>query len=228
MSFSCLDVARAAGLEERRRVGDETLFVCPRHDDHEPSLNVNAKKDVWLCAPCDVKGTPWALAAFVACVDPGDKRHVKDWLRERGLLDGTAGQEVARYEYRSPSGKLLYTKIRTLQNGQKLFFRSPKGKKSSLYGLERLAAAKGKSLFLSESEKDADALAKLGFVAVSSGGASVWKEQWADAIANAAPRGVAICEHADSDGERFARERAAPSLGRWRSGGVGPSRAPRP
>ena len=81
MDFSCLDVARAAGLEELERRGDERLFECPRHDDSHPSLLINPHKyeengGVYMCGPCGVSGTAWALAAFLAGKSPSDKRGV--------------------------------------------------------------------------------------------------------------------------------------------------------
>lgn len=44
-----------------KRMGKETWYRCPFHDDQNPSLEVNAEKKVWKCWGCDKKGgvTDW-------------------------------------------------------------------------------------------------------------------------------------------------------------------------
>src|SRR5215208_7140236 len=32
--------------------GREIAFVCPLHDDHDPSLRVDPERGVWFCDPC--------------------------------------------------------------------------------------------------------------------------------------------------------------------------------
>ena len=34
------------------RRGRELAFVCPLHDDHDPSLRVDPERGVWFCDPC--------------------------------------------------------------------------------------------------------------------------------------------------------------------------------
>jgi putative DNA primase/helicase len=89
--LQCLGVARAALGEPAKTVGQEVFYGCPnpKHIDHHPSLQINAKKNVWLCGPCGTGGNAWQLAAFIAGLDPSDKPGVTAWLRERGLLDGS-------------------------------------------------------------------------------------------------------------------------------------------
>ena len=45
MKFTCLDVTKAALGEPQKQSGDELHYRCPIHDDHNPSLAVNGKKD---------------------------------------------------------------------------------------------------------------------------------------------------------------------------------------
>jgi CHC2 zinc finger/Toprim-like len=82
----CETVARAALGSPAKREGGELLWHCPRHEDRHASLSVNPTKDVWLCGPCGRSGNAWQLAAFLAGLDPGDKKGVSAWLHERGLL----------------------------------------------------------------------------------------------------------------------------------------------
>ena len=51
---------RVTGLGEKR--GREVAFLCPLHDDHNPSLRVNPEKGVWYCDPCGVGGDVVRLA----------------------------------------------------------------------------------------------------------------------------------------------------------------------
>ena len=44
------------------RRGREIAFLCPLHDDHNPSLRVNPERNVWYCDPCTVGGGVVELA----------------------------------------------------------------------------------------------------------------------------------------------------------------------
>jgi DNA primase len=45
--------------------GREIAYLCPLHDDHDPSLRVDPEKGVWFCDPCLVGGDAIALARAV-------------------------------------------------------------------------------------------------------------------------------------------------------------------
>jgi len=51
---------RLSGPGQRR--GREITFVCPLHDDHDPSLRVDPEQGVWYCDPCSVGGDVVELA----------------------------------------------------------------------------------------------------------------------------------------------------------------------
>lgn len=186
-----------ARLDGVRPSGAGYVARCPCHEDREPSLSIGEGDDGRLLLRC-----------FAGC----------SWEELRAALqldrpNGGNGSsvEVARYHYLDEDGRELYAKIRF---SPKRFLREPKGVPSSLYRLELLRSVEGLPLFLSESEKDVEALLALGrgeLVAVSSGGSSTWREEWSDKIAQARPRYVAICEHHDEAGRKFA-VRAAASL----------------
>lgn len=42
--------------------GKELFFLCPLHDDHDPSLRVNPEKNAWYCDPCGEGGNVVRLA----------------------------------------------------------------------------------------------------------------------------------------------------------------------
>ena len=91
--MKCEDVARAALGAPVKVVGDELFYHCPHPElhktrDEHASLKINNKKDLFLEAICGAKGKAWALAAFLAGVEPTDKKAVTAWLREHSLLGG--------------------------------------------------------------------------------------------------------------------------------------------
>jgi hypothetical protein len=118
----CDVVARAALGEPTKQSGPELLWRCPHHEDKHESLAVNPKKNVFMCGPCGVGGTPWQLAAFLARADPADKPAVTGWLRPHGLLNGagskrskenaTRGPVVAEFIHEDASGKAICRKRR--------------------------------------------------------------------------------------------------------------------
>lgn len=193
-------------LRKVRRTTNGYEACCPAHKDINPSLSLKDVDDMivtWCChRGCSHEAV---MSALGLKDDRATRRRAK---HARGAV-----HEVARYTHRDEAGVRLYDKVRTETRGKKGFFCEPAGVPSSLYGLERLRYAKGSVLCLSESEKDADAVMALAGdqLAVSSGGASNWSEEWSTKIASAQPRFVAILQHNDEAGRRFT-ECAATSL----------------
>src|SRR3954471_21378130 len=107
MSFTCIEVAKAAGLTEGARSGQEQLYICPRHNDRHPSLSINTTKDVFMCGPCGAQGTAWQLVAFLNGVDPSDKPAVYRRLQEYGLF--ASNNDVAKEEHESTLKKIIQT-----------------------------------------------------------------------------------------------------------------------
>jgi len=189
--LNCEAIAQAALGGAAKRQGAELLWRCPRHDDRHPSLQVNAKKNAWLCGPCGAGGNPWQLAAFIAGLSPDDKPAVTAWLRERGLLDGNdrgGGGErriVATYDYRDESGELLFQTVRY----QPKDFRQRRadGKGGWIWNLDavrvvpyRLPEWREKTtVYIVEGEKDADGLWRLGLPATCNPmGAGKWHDEY--------------------------------------------------
>jgi hypothetical protein len=56
----CELAERLTGPGVRR--GRETHFICPLHDDHDPSLRVDPERGLWYCDPCAVGGDAVRLA----------------------------------------------------------------------------------------------------------------------------------------------------------------------
>ncbi|MGH9460874.1 MAG: AAA family ATPase, partial [Vicinamibacteria bacterium] len=176
-------------LDAVRRSGNGYSARCPAHDDRKPSLSISKGVDGRVLLKCHAGCSVEAIVDALGL-------SMRDLFPEK------------RYQYRSPSGEPLYEKVRvTRPNGDKEFYRDPPGKESSLYGQEHLSCAKGQVIYLSESERDADAVVKLfgdDVVALSSGGANVWRESYAETIAKAQPRLVGVLQHSDHAGKGFA------------------------
>jgi P4 family phage/plasmid primase-like protien len=118
MNLRCETVATTALGSPLRRSGTEIFFRCPNHEDEHPSLQVNTNKNVFLCGPCNQSGNAWRLAAFLARVEPTDKKAVTAWLRDRGLLDASNG-------YRSAGGFQRVEEFRYSQNLRKVRLERP-------------------------------------------------------------------------------------------------------
>jgi 5S rRNA maturation endonuclease (ribonuclease M5) len=217
MSFSCIDVAHAAGLQEQRREGPEHFYLCTQHNDHHPSLKINEDKNSWLCGPCQKDGNKWGLAAFLAGgLDYlNDKAAVHAWLRERGLLNnnGThspAGGEVVAYRYEDETGVHLFDVVR--EEPKHFFQRQPdgtpnvKGVRRVLYHLPLLLSAA--QIFIVEGEKDVDNLRDLGFTATCNpGGAGKWRDEYTQSFRP--HQHVTIIPDNDEPGREHARKVAA-------------------
>jgi hypothetical protein len=87
MTLECIAIALAAGLKPIKQSGNEIFYRCPNHDDNTPSLQINTKKNCFLCGPCGKSGGAWKFAAFLARKDPADKQGILRWVEANGLSD---------------------------------------------------------------------------------------------------------------------------------------------
>lgn len=217
--LSSESIARAALGEPAKKSGAELLWRCPRHADEHPSLQINAKKNVFLCAPCNASGTAWALAAFIAGVDANDKPAVTAWLREKGQLpkrsskakDGR-GPAVAEFIHADADGSPVYKKVRHEPGADG----RPKdylewhceagawkpGRGGVIPPLYRLPEIKNEPLvFLFESHTDVECAVKMNLPATTSGGADSWRPEYAQVLAQ---KDVCVIPDSDTAGARFA------------------------
>jgi hypothetical protein len=86
MDLRCEAIATAVLGAPHRQSGAELFYGCPNHEDKHPSLQVNTRKNAFLCGPCGKGGNAWCLAAFIGHIEPNDKKAVASWLRDHGLL----------------------------------------------------------------------------------------------------------------------------------------------
>lgn len=211
------DVARALLGEPKRHQGRTILYLCPRHDDTEPSLTIDEGKDIWSCFPCDVHGRSWKLVQW--CLNCG-KDEAAAWLRDHGFLEErmkpAQRKEVAVYSYQDEKENLLYQVVR--YEPKSFAYRRPstigkwvwnlQGTRRVLYGLPRVMASD--TVFVLEGEKDCDALSKWGYVATTCPmGAGKWLADYNPSLAG---KHVYIVPDNDSAGKIHA-EQVAQSVG---------------
>jgi 5S rRNA maturation endonuclease (ribonuclease M5)/KaiC/GvpD/RAD55 family RecA-like ATPase len=213
----------AAALSRRgplRRVGTGLLARCPAHDDARPSLTVGVGADgrvlVHCHAGCDTRQVMAALDLPLITLAPPQ-------IAERSE---PARRIVETYPYTDAEGNLLYEVVRFVPKG--FAQRRREGAKWiwNLHGVARVlyrlpavldAIAAGASVWVTEGEKDAEAIVRAGECATTPpGGASApWLPTYTEALTGA--NEVIVVADADEPGRRHARavlEALRPVVGR--------------
>lgn len=217
-ALRCGAVARASLGEPIRRERAELLYRCPYHERHKngdahPSLKINPAKNVFMCGPCGASGTAWQLAAFLAKTDPGDKKTVKAWLRDEGLLtrggSGMGEEPEAVYPYTDEEGALLFEVVRF--RGKKFRQKRPDGNGGWIWNLNgarrvpyRLPElVRAPSVLVLEGERDCETARKLRLTATCNpGGAGKWRPEFSEVLRG---KRVAVVCDADLAGKEHGR-----------------------
>jgi 5S rRNA maturation endonuclease (ribonuclease M5) len=148
---------------EATRSGKEWQGICPKHEDHKPSLAINEEKGVFYCHGCNWKGQ---LANEMA------KR--------------TKPKIKAIYDYQDEFGNLLFQVVRYEPKAFRARRRDEKGRwvyrlnevDPVPYRLPELLKSKD-TVFICEGEKDCDNLRSLGFtVTTAPFGAGKWRPEF--------------------------------------------------
>ncbi|RIA56051.1 AAA family ATPase [Dichotomicrobium thermohalophilum] len=177
---------------------------CPAHDDKKPSLSIS---------PGDMR------RVVVHCHAGCGQEAVIGALRERGLWPQESG---AIYDYRDASGTLGFQVVR--RSGKNFRQRQPDGKGGWIWNAKgaplliyrlpevREAITAGRTIFVTEGEKDADRLAGFGLTATCNpGGAGKWRAEYS---AHLHGTHVVILPDNDDPGRKHAHQVAA-SLQGW-------------
>lgn len=162
------------------------MWVCPSHDDHDPSLRVTQKNDrvLLVCHTCSAEEIVGALG-----------------LSMSDLFDKVDPRPVADYFYRDANDTVLFkkTRIEPGLDGKPKTFRiyHPDGDnweegkgdvKPVLYRLPELkkAIADGEIVYVVEGEKDVDTLAAQGIAGTCNyEGAGKWLDEYSSHFSDA-------------------------------------------
>lgn len=163
----------------------EWLVVCPFHDDHKPSMNINVKTGLFNCHACDAQGD------FIDFYCRKTGKNFSDAVNDLGTQAGLQPQKpkiVKTYDYLDLQGNLVCQTVRLepkdfrqriKKNGQWIW--SLKGVETVLYNLP--AIDKAKQVLVLEGEKDCDNAVALGYDATTSPmGAGKWYERYSKSL----------------------------------------------
>lgn len=203
------------------KAGQESMVICPAHDDSNPSLSVGPGNEgqpvVFKChANCEASEIVSAAGLSWTDVCTGEI----DSNRAQGEVWTPRGNASHVYQYVDEHGRVLYEALRVpLEGGGKTFSqRQPDSSKQhgwayNLQGVRRVlyrlpqviaAVADGKEVWITEGEKDADRACADGKVATCSPmGAGNWNTEYGTALTGAR---VTIVADTDEPGRKHALE----------------------
>ena len=178
---------------KRISTGNTYKAVCPCHNDRQASLGISAKGDKILInclAGCHYKDILAEVGLTEADLFNDGKTKQEESWREK--IEGCIKMPIeAVYDYKDATGKYLYSKIRFVgkhikyavvdRKANSFTMRKPEGIKSTMYNLPAALKAikKGFPVYITEGEKDVDTLKKIHFTAVTAGGVSDWRSEFA-------------------------------------------------
>lgn len=189
-------------FEGVRRNGDHHVARCPAHDDHNASLSISTGRDGRVLLKCHA-GCAAELILAAAGLAWKDLFPPRD---ENNNGHKSNGQQriVATYDYQNSEGELLYQAVRyepkdfrqRKPDGNGGWQWNMQGVNRVLYRLPDLIDAEPDALvYITEGEKDVDALRGLGLLATCNvGGALKWQREFSETL-----RGRACCIVADKD-----------------------------
>ncbi len=166
--------------------------ICPCHNDKEASLSITDKGDkiVMKChAGCDTEDIIAAVGLTFKDLGSEEAAAATTWKDK--LIDYVGKNIEAVYDYTDENGKYLYSKVRfqgkviryvTVDYAKDTYkFGKPEDIKSCMYNLPAALKAikQGFEVYITEGEKDANTLKKLGFAAVTAGAVGDWRKEFA-------------------------------------------------
>jgi hypothetical protein len=197
-------------LDGVRQQGGYWMARCPAHDDRKASLSVKRGTEqpvIFYChAGCERDAILQGLGLTLADVSKPNGHH------ERGEWT-PFGEAVAIYDYTDEKGDLLFQVLRT--SDKQFPQRRPEngGWKWRLGGTRRVpyrlpkvlaAIADGKPVYITEGEKDVQAIERAGAVATTAaGGAGNWRPEYSQHFTGA---DVIIVADRDDPGYKHAED----------------------
>ncbi len=171
-----------------KRAGKELYGLCPFHaDGGRPNFRIDTDKQTWCCDVCG-KGVGGSVIDFVMRTD--NVSNVEAMKRLAGNGNGHSDKtEVAWYDYTDENGRLLYQVVRFVPKTFRQRHKDQSGEwKWNMEGVNRVLyhlpeVIKAEQVFVTEGEKDADALRALGFTATTNvGGAGKWLPTYSEVL----------------------------------------------
>ena len=169
--------------------GDETKALCIFHDDHAPSLSFNRQTGLYQCFGCGESGDIFTFYAKThGMALPADFPKVLAGIaQDFGIHYGNGDKPIMKvcYDYQDENGKLAY-QIERLEP-KSFRIRRPDGNGGWIYKKDDIHIVsyrlpeiiKAGEILIVEGEKDADALAMMGFTATTNPfGAGKWPDHF--------------------------------------------------
>lgn len=197
----------------RQKIEHGYNVLCPAHNDRNPSLSVSKISDKIL------------LHCNAGCPTPQILAKLNLSAGDLFLINSQTRTEKAIYKYHDAKRQLLFEVVRYTPKAFKQ--RRPDGRGGYIWNLKGIAPVlyhlpditnaitRGDAIYITEGEKDADALVSLGLVATTNAmGAGKWRDCYSNALRDA---DVVIIPDADAPGRKHASEVAASCYGKAES-----------
>ncbi|MBN2413386.1 hypothetical protein JXQ31_17025 [candidate division KSB1 bacterium] len=197
-------------LKKTNIKGNKLIACCPhpKHEDRNPSFNVELTTGKFHCFGCDWKGNAFTFAkqfhisySIIPGYDPNYRSKNKHTLQTK---------PVKAYDYIDENGNLLYQVCRYYPkrfcqrqlDGNGGWIYNLNGVRRVLYRLPEIL--KSQKVIICEGEKDVDNLVALGYEATTCpGGAGKWKDEYNNYLKD---KDVLIIPDNDSTGKRHAKD----------------------
>ena len=169
-------------LDGVKKVGNSYMAYCPAHDDRHQSLSVkevDGRLLLYCFAGCSLENILDALGLKIQDLSTNHKEKLME-----GKKEDSGKKIIATYDYTDETGQLLFQvlryepkdfKVRRFVNGRWVF--NLGDVEPVLYKLPELI--KSERVFITEGEKDANNLAKMGLTATTAPfGAGKWRASY--------------------------------------------------
>lgn len=205
--------SRVCEVLNAKVTGEQAMACCPAHDDRKASLGIKETDSGLILlnclAGCSYDSVKAALESKGVTFHKTSRKPMQAAAKPKLRVAEKRGI-VATYPYRDAEGRVLFEKVRyepkdfriRRPNGNGGWeWGMPKGIEAPLYRLPEVldAAQKKKVIHWPEGEKDANALAALGWCATASyegAGSNKWHDSYATALRGAS----CVVLYADNDG----------------------------